>query len=391
MKNLLALLLAGQAFTSLAQTNTFPSSGNVGIGTTTPNTSLAIRGRLGINANANPSAPAETVRIEGATSGEEAVLNITNMADQDFLVRLSGVGAGTKRTIIGPSTNTRFSLGVGVNSSNEYLTLINGGNVGIGTVSPSSKLHLSASDRTQALRVYADGNTTNYLSIGQGSGGAVIDPIGTSLLYMGYDIPASVIMGYGGGNVGIGNISTPTAMLHINSPVERQTFRLYKNGNTSNYLSVWQGTGGAAIDPIGTGKLYLGYDKVTDTYVNGKLGIGTTNPDYPLTVNGSIHAKEVRVDLSVPGPDYVFANDYKLLSLEEIKNYIDENKHLPEVPSAKEMEKDGVQLGEMNMLLLKKIEELTLYVIEQNKKMDEIKRDNEKEIQELKKLINTNK
>jgi hypothetical protein len=68
-------------------------------------------------------------------------------------------------------------------------------------------------------------------------------------------------------------------------------------------------------------------------------------------------------------PDYVFEKSYSLPSLEEVKSYIDQNKHLPEVPSAKEMESNGVNLGEMNMLLLKKIEELTLYVIEQNKKL----------------------
>jgi hypothetical protein len=66
--------------------------------------------------------------------------------------------------------------------------------------------------------------------------------------------------------------------------------------------------------------------------------------------------------------------------LAEIETYIKENKHLPEVPSAKEMEKNGVQLGEMNMLLLKKVEELTLYVIEQNKEIKELKN----EIKELK-------
>jgi len=68
------------------------------------------------------------------------------------------------------------------------------------------------------------------------------------------------------------------------------------------------------------------------------------------------------------------------MQIDEIKNYIDQNKHLPEVPSAKEMEKNGIQLGEMNMLLLKKIEELTLYTIEMNKKMEEMK----KEINDLK-------
>ncbi len=97
------------------------------------------------------------------------------------------------------------------------------------------------------------------------------------------------------------------------------------------------------------------------------VGIGTDIPDATLTVKGGIHAEEVKVDLTVPGPDYVFEKDYPLPSLEEVKAYIDEHKHLPEVPSAKEMEEEGVNVGEMEMILLKKIEELTLYVIEQDK------------------------
>lgn len=97
---------------------------------------------------------------------------------------------------------------------------------------------------------------------------------------------------------------------------------------------------------------------------NGYVGIGTTTPDALLTVSGQVHAQEVKVTVNAPGPDYVFEKDYALPSLDQIKTYIEKNKHLPEVPSAKEMEKNGVQLGEMNMLLLKKIEELTLYVIE---------------------------
>ena len=105
----------------------------------------------------------------------------------------------------------------------------------------------------------------------------------------------------------------------------------------------------------------------------GKIGVGTGTPDQLLTVKGLIHCQEVKVDLSVPGPDYVFDKDYKLPTLEEIKSYIDQNKHLPEVPSAAEMEKNGVQLGEMNMLLLKKVEELTLYAIEQNKQIMELR------------------
>lgn len=89
-----------------------------------------------------------------------------------------------------------------------------------------------------------------------------------------------------------------------------------------------------------------------------------------LAVKGKIHAEEVKVDLSVPAPDYVFDSNYKLPSLEEIKSYIDANNHLPEIPSAKELEANGITLGEMNMLLLKKIEELTLHVIELKKEND---------------------
>jgi hypothetical protein len=104
----------------------------------------------------------------------------------------------------------------------------------------------------------------------------------------------------------------------------------------------------------------------------GNVGIGTSIPDQKLTVKGKIHTEEVTVDLSVPGPDYVFESSYKLPSLEELKAYLDANKHLPEVPSACTMEEGGVNLGEMNMLLLKKIEELTLYNIQLNDKLKQL-------------------
>jgi len=104
------------------------------------------------------------------------------------------------------------------------------------------------------------------------------------------------------------------------------------------------------------------------------MGIGTTSPDAKLTVNGNIHAEEVKVDLSVPGPDYVFKEDYDLKSLEEVQNFIKAHGHLPNIPSTKEMEENGIQLGELNMKLLEKIEELTLYTLAQQKKIEELER-----------------
>ncbi len=106
---------------------------------------------------------------------------------------------------------------------------------------------------------------------------------------------------------------------------------------------------------------------------NGRVGIGTTVPDSKLTVKGKIHAEEVKVDLNVPGPDYVFDKDYTLTSLAAIEKYILENKHLPGIPSAMEMETNGINLSEMNMKLLEKVEELTLHLISQHKEINALK------------------
>jgi hypothetical protein len=107
----------------------------------------------------------------------------------------------------------------------------------------------------------------------------------------------------------------------------------------------------------------------------GNVGIGTSSPDAKLTVKGKIHAEEVRVDLNVPGPDYVFEKEYNLLSLTDLEEYINLYKHLPEVPSAKEMEEHGLNLKEMNLLLLKKVEELTLHLIEANKSIMQLQQE----------------
>lgn len=113
---------------------------------------------------------------------------------------------------------------------------------------------------------------------------------------------------------------------------------------------------------------------------NGKISIGTSvaEPDYSLTVKGKIHVQEVKVDLlGAIAPDYVFYKDYELKTLDQVQEFISKNGHLPNVPSAKEMELHGVNLKEMNLTLLEKIEELTLYIIDQNKNLENQKKKNE--------------
>lgn len=106
--------------------------------------------------------------------------------------------------------------------------------------------------------------------------------------------------------------------------------------------------------------------------VNGNVGIGTTTPDEKLAVNGVIHSKEVRVDLKA-WPDYVFKPRYNLLTLNEVKTFVEQNHHLPEMPSAQEVETKDLKLGEINTLLTKKVEELTLYLFEKDAEVTTLK------------------
>ena len=92
---------------------------------------------------------------------------------------------------------------------------------------------------------------------------------------------------------------------------------------------------------------------------------------YKLAVNGGIVCEEIKVIADVPDADYVFEEDYNLTPLSEVEVFIKENKHLPNIPSAEEFKTNGYKLGEMDEMLLRKIEELTLYIIGQEKQTKE--------------------
>ena len=104
-----------------------------------------------------------------------------------------------------------------------------------------------------------------------------------------------------------------------------------------------------------------------DHYIMGKLGVGTTQPAYELDVSGTVRANEIIV--STTGADFVFAEDYQLRPLSEVKAFITENKHLPEIKSAQEMQENGVGINELQTQLLQKIEELTLYILQQEERI----------------------
>jgi len=125
---------------------------------------------------------------------------------------------------------------------------------------------------------------------------------------------------------------------------------------------------------------------------NGNIGIGIINPTNKLDVNGTIHSKEVKVDM-IGWSDFVFKKEYNLPTLAEIEKHINEKGHLENIPNEEEVLKNGINLGEMNAKLLQKIEELTLYMINQNKSIEALKEESKKqneEIRNLKKTLTSN-
>jgi len=126
----------------------------------------------------------------------------------------------------------------------------------------------------------------------------------------------------------------------------------------------------------GRGDIYDFYAESSSgkSYFAGKVGIGTQNPQSKLAVNGTITAKEIEVQLE-GWPDFVFEDNYKLMPLNKLEKHIKKEKSLPGIPTSKEAVEEGLKLGEMQAKLLEKVEELTLYVINQNKELTELKKE----------------
>jgi hypothetical protein len=261
-----------------------------------------------------------------------------------------------------------------------------GGNVGIGTENPDSKLSVKGNVKATSysavsssffskldvnnLQFSRDG--ISYIDNTNANGSIAIRTGGTSNID--FFIKSN-------GYVGIGT-TDPDSKLSVKGNVKATSYSVV-NSSASSKLDVnnlqFSRDGVSYIDNKNTNgsiAIRTGGTSNIDFLIkpNGNVGIGTNlTGEHKLAVEGSIGAREIKVEAFPNWSDFVFYKEYNLPSLKEVENHIKEKGHLKDIPSAEEVEENGIFLGEMNAKLLQKIEELTLYTIQQQKEIENFK------------------
>lgn len=405
------------------------------------NTSGIVRSGFGIHMNASrqftfwSSGFNPLLSIEGGTGNTyfKGKLGIGNLAPDasigilatDAVIRM--VAKNVKSFDIGTHADGIFTIG---DYGNRIFNINYAENVGIGTLNPGAKLEIQqqSSGWTTMSRVNAiNPGEINGFKFYSGYLGedkwAGISSVAESMhsnstglsIYtnqsekvrisadgkvgIGSTFPESKLRVVGGGvvlgrnatfNDTDGNLSIGDISMSSSPNTGTWTYGTNMLISGLDFTTIGFHDAGERVDFIRSGKgtIELGYDGGWGHAniglpngiwnASGNVGLGTVTPTERLTVNGKIKANEIRVD-GHGAPDYVFEDKYKVTPLKELESYIKANKHLPEMPSAKEFERDGIAVGEMNKLLLKKIEELTLHLIEKDKQYDGLLNDVKKQ------------
>jgi hypothetical protein len=371
-KIFIALFLTATGYYSLAQTNTFPPSGSAGIGTTSPLAKLHVVGG--------------EIRLAGAGTSGIASGAVISFYDSNNATRYGYLGdASAGNSDIYLVAEAGGGLNFGTNANAARMVINTSGNVGIGTTTPTRPLDVNGWVQTNTGILFNNGKAWDVSSNGND---LYFDETGlvTRMTFL------------AGGNVGIGT-RTPVALLNIAVPGSKATVA----GNVVSFLST-----NDISNPFGLRTMIYGASSINNRYVTlqttdysladggnlvlqstiGNVAIGTTDTKgYKFAVNGSAVATSMTVKLNANWPDYVFKPGYQLPLLSDVKAYIDQNQHLPEMPSEADVARDGLNLGEVNKLLTKKVEELTLYLIQQKEETDKQLKAQQEQINGLEKKL----
>ncbi len=338
-------------------TNTFPATGNVGIGTTAPNASFKLN-----------------IHTAAASSDNMVRLVHDGITGSNFQFGTPGTGYGVPAHQTGNVIESFRDLRIGAANANSNLffetgrinatatvrmKITNTGLIGMGTESPQSQLHVNTSSATPFPNFFKITQTefpAGYLQIVNGASSALLPTIAGRA-----DAPSRTL---GINVVGESNdIPTP-----LNEP-STAAIMLSARSNAATPVALTQANL-LSINNYGVSMLMV--------KANGNIGIGTTSPGTnKLAVEGTIAARKVKVTQTTPWPDYVFRTDYRLPALEEVATHIKEKGHLPGIPTEAEVAANGHDLGDMNTKLLQKVEELTLYLLEMKAGNDKLKAEND--------------
>jgi hypothetical protein len=333
------------------------NAGNVGIGINTPLAPLHIK-------NDN-----QALRIQGSTPYISFYDN-AGVTLKGFIQQFNNnLYLGT------PGGNTTGVMEFYLNNSSK-MTILPNGNVGIGTNAPLDKFAVQTFGYGLT---HAAGTATIGTWIGNFQGTTTV-MFGTKsahdLNFFTANSLSQMTLAQNG-NFGVGT-QTPTEKLTVQTP--NDSYGISHRGAGGNVIATFIGGSSAGVGTFSNTNMRIFCNGASAIFIasgSNNVGIGINFPTYKLEVNGNIRSKEVLVE-SVNWPDYVFNKNYKLPLLSDIEKFIQQNNHLPNMPSAGEIETKGLRLGDTQKKMMEKIEELTLYMIQANKQISELQKEVEK-------------